>query len=103
MISPVHLETNRVVASRFAFETVEQTSHGSFRQFRSYQHNGEIMVAMYGLFSRLFLKSLAKSPPRMKGAARRGTCLGRQSLGFTRRQRLDRFGTHWWGQTKADL
>lgn len=47
--------------------------------------NGEIMVTMFGLLSRLFIKSLREKVNRgMRGAARRRTCLGKQSLGFTR-------------------
>jgi DNA invertase Pin-like site-specific DNA recombinase len=45
----------------------------------------EMKVAMYGLLSRLFLKGLKEKVRRgMGGAARRGTCLGKLSLGFTR-------------------
>jgi DNA invertase Pin-like site-specific DNA recombinase len=45
----------------------------------------EMKVGMYGLLSRLFLKGLKEKVRRgMRGAARRGTCLGKLSLGFTR-------------------
>ncbi len=48
--------------------------------------NSEIMITMYGLLSRLFVKSLREKVSRgMKGAARRGTCLGKPPLGFARR------------------
>jgi hypothetical protein len=36
----------------------------------------DLQVSLYGIFSRLFLKSLREKATRgMKGAARRGTCL----------------------------
>ncbi|MDX1967390.1 MAG: recombinase family protein, partial [Planctomycetaceae bacterium] len=55
--------------------------------------NSEIMITMYGLLSRLFVKSLREKVSRgMKGAARRGTCLGKPALGFARRPKLDSDG-----------
>jgi len=46
----------------------------------------DIKITIYGLLSRLFIKQLREKVRRgMKGAARRGTCLGKLSLGFTRR------------------
>jgi DNA invertase Pin-like site-specific DNA recombinase len=45
----------------------------------------DLKVSLYGIFSRLFLKSLREKVMRgQKGAARRGTCVGRPPLGFTR-------------------
>lgn len=52
--------------------------------------NSDILITVFGLVSRLFIKSLREKVIRgMKGAARRGTCLGKLSLGFTRRARRD--------------
>jgi hypothetical protein len=46
----------------------------------------DIKITIYGLLSRLFIKGLREKVRRgMKGAARRNTCLGKLSLGFTRR------------------
>lgn len=48
--------------------------------------NSDVMITVFGLVSRLFLKGLKEKVKRgMHGAARRGTCLGKLSLGFTRR------------------
>ena len=48
---------------------------------------------MFGLVSRLFIKGLREKSKRgMRGAARRGTCLGKLSLGFTRRVHRDASG-----------
>jgi DNA invertase Pin-like site-specific DNA recombinase len=48
--------------------------------------NSDIMITIFGLVSRLFLKGLKEKVKRgMQGAAGRGTCLGKPSLGFTRR------------------
>jgi DNA invertase Pin-like site-specific DNA recombinase len=53
----------------------------------------DLKVSMYALLSRLFLKSLREKVLRgMRGAARRHSCLGRLSLGFTRRPRRDEHG-----------
>ena len=47
--------------------------------------NSDIMITVYGLLSRLFLKGLREKVKRgMHGAAGRGTCLGKPSFGFTR-------------------
>ncbi len=55
--------------------------------------HGELMVAMFGILSRLFIKSLREKVGRgMKGAAERGTVLGKLLFGFTRRVRLDASG-----------
>ena len=52
--------------------------------------NSDILITVFGLVSRLFIKSLKEKVVRgMKGAARRGTCLGKLSLGFTRRVHRD--------------
>jgi hypothetical protein len=49
-----------------------------------------MMISLYGLLSRLFIKGLRERVIRgMRGAARRGGCLGKLSLGFTRRARRD--------------
>lgn len=45
----------------------------------------DIMITVYGLVSRLFVKGLQEKVKRgMQGAAARGTCLGKPSFGFTR-------------------
>ncbi len=50
----------------------------------------DIKITIYGLLSRLFIKGLREKVNRgMRGAARRGTCLGKLSLGFTRREHRD--------------
>lgn len=48
--------------------------------------NAEMLIGMYGLVSRFFIKGLREKVKRgMKGGARRGTTLGKPPLGFTRR------------------
>lgn len=55
--------------------------------------NSDTLITMFGLVSRLFIKGLREKVRRgMKGAARRGTCLGKLSLGFTRRVHRDEYG-----------
>lgn len=55
--------------------------------------NSDVLITVFGLVSRLFIKSLREKVRRgMKGAARRGTSLGKQSLGFTRRVHRDEHG-----------
>lgn len=45
----------------------------------------DMHVTIFGLLSRLFIKGLREKVRRgMRGAARRGTCLGKQPLGYTR-------------------
>lgn len=53
----------------------------------------DISLTIFGLLSRLFIKSLREKVGRgMKGAARRGTSVGKLPLGFARRHKLDAFG-----------
>ena len=53
----------------------------------------DVRVTIYGLLSRLFIKQLREKVRRgQRGAARRGTCLGKPSLGFTRRVHRDKDG-----------
>jgi DNA invertase Pin-like site-specific DNA recombinase len=55
--------------------------------------NWDMMISVYGLISRLFIKGLREKVKRgMRGAARRGTCLGKLPLGFTRAVRRDEKG-----------
>ncbi len=55
--------------------------------------NSEIFMMVFGLVSRLFLKGLREKVRRgMKGTARRGGCLGKLPLGFTKRAQLDDTG-----------
>src|SRR5262249_28267380 len=47
--------------------------------------NSDVLIAVYGLLSRLFIKGLREKVKRgMRGAAQRRTCLGKPPLGFTR-------------------
>lgn len=53
----------------------------------------DVMITIYGLVSRLFIKGLREKVRRgMRGAARRKTILGKLSLGFTRRAKLNADG-----------
>ena len=55
--------------------------------------NSEMLIAMYGMVSRFFIKGLREKVRRgMKGGARRGTTLGKLPLGFTRRVLRDNHG-----------
>lgn len=55
--------------------------------------NSEVLITLFGLLSRLFIKGLREKVRRgMRGAARRGTCLGKLSLGFSRRVHRDEHG-----------
>jgi hypothetical protein len=55
--------------------------------------NSDLLITVYGLVSRPFIKGLREKVRRgMRGAARRGTCLGKQSLGFSRRVHRDENG-----------
>lgn len=56
--------------------------------------HGDILITMYGLVSRLFIKGLREKVKRgMGGARRRGTCVGMLPLGFTRRPRMNADGS----------
>jgi hypothetical protein len=53
----------------------------------------DIWITVYGLLSRLFIRSLQEKVGRgMKGAARRRTCLGKPPMGFTRKLMRDESG-----------
>ena len=66
---------------------------GASDGFDLHSPNVEFEITMYGLLSRLFLKSLREKVRRgMAGASERGTCLGKLPLGFTRQQKLDLAG-----------
>jgi DNA invertase Pin-like site-specific DNA recombinase len=55
--------------------------------------NSDLLITMFGLVSRLFIKQLREKVRRgMRGAARRGTVLGRPPLGFTRKVHRDQNG-----------
>lgn len=61
---------------------------GASDGFRLNDSNWEMHVSIFGLLSRLFIKGLREKVKRgMKGAAERGTCLGKLALGFTKRER----------------
>ena len=52
--------------------------------------NWDMTISIYGLLSRLFIKGLREKVKRgIRGTARRGGCLGKLSLGFTRTVRRD--------------
>lgn len=54
---------------------------------------GEMMISVYLLISRLFIKQLREKVSRgMRGGARRRTCLGKPPLGLTRRAKRDDTG-----------
>jgi DNA invertase Pin-like site-specific DNA recombinase len=55
--------------------------------------NSDLLITMFGLVSRLFIKQLREKVRRgMRGAARRGTVLGKLPLGFTRKVKRDQNG-----------
>ncbi len=55
--------------------------------------NSDLLITMFGLVSRLFIKGLREKVRRgMRGAARRGTVLGKLPLGFTRKIHRDNDG-----------
>jgi site-specific DNA recombinase len=55
--------------------------------------HGEMLIGIYNILSRLFIKSLREKVRRgMGGAAERGTVLGKLPIGLTRRVRLDEHG-----------
>ena len=55
--------------------------------------NSDLLITMFGLVSRLFIKGLREKVRRgMRGAARRGTVLGKLPLGFTRKVHRDKGG-----------
>ena len=55
--------------------------------------NSDLLITMFGLVSRIFIKGLREKVRRgMRGAARRGTVLGKLPLGFTRKVHRDKNG-----------
>ena len=55
--------------------------------------NSDLLITMFGLVSRLFIKGLREKVRRgMRGAARRGTVVGKLALGFTRKVHRDKDG-----------
>ena len=55
--------------------------------------NSDLLITMFGLVSRLFIKGLREKVLRgMRGAVRRGTVLGKLPLGFTRKVHRDKDG-----------
>jgi DNA invertase Pin-like site-specific DNA recombinase len=55
--------------------------------------NSDLLITMFGLVSRLFIKGLREKVRRgMRGAARRGTVLGKLPLGFTRKVHREKNG-----------
>lgn len=64
----------------------------------------DMQMMMYGLFSKLLIKGLREKVARgMKGAAERGTTLGRLPLGFTRRQKVDKAGNPMFRRNRLPL
>jgi DNA invertase Pin-like site-specific DNA recombinase len=80
---------------------------GASDSFDLSSEDWDVKITIYGLLSRLFLKSLSQKVLRgMKGAARRLTCIGRPSFGFTRKTARDEHGrqiTNPDGSTKKSL
>lgn len=68
---------------------------GASDNFDLHSPNWDLEVTLYGLFSRLFIKSLREKVRRgMKGANRRHTVLGKLPLGFTKRVAHDSDGNN---------
>jgi len=66
---------------------------GASDGFNLHSDGWDIQLTCYALFSRLLMKGYREKNLRgMKGASRRGTCLGKLPLGFTRRILLDTSG-----------
>jgi DNA invertase Pin-like site-specific DNA recombinase len=66
---------------------------GASDAFDLSNENSEMLITMYGLLSRLFIKGLREKVRRgMRGAAGRGTVLGKLPLGFTRKVKRDKDG-----------
>jgi hypothetical protein len=67
---------------------------GATDNFDLFSPQGEMMMYVYLLVSRFFIKQLwEKSKRGMRGAARRRTVLGKLPLGLTRRAKLREDGT----------
>ncbi len=69
-------------------------------------HSGDwdVKVTVCGLVSRMFLKGLREKVRRgMRGAADRGTCLGKLSLGFTRQHKFDVAGNPLFGADQRPI
>ncbi len=69
-------------------------------------HSGDwdVRVTVCGLVSRMFLKGLREKVRRgMGGAADRGTCLGKLSLGFTRQHKFDVAGNPLFGADQRPI
>jgi DNA invertase Pin-like site-specific DNA recombinase len=66
---------------------------GASDGFDLFAPNWDMMLSVYALLSRLFIKGLREKVKRgLRGAARRGGSLGVPSLGFTRTARRDEHG-----------
>jgi DNA invertase Pin-like site-specific DNA recombinase len=66
---------------------------GASDGFSLFSPVGEVMMMAYGMLSHLFIKGIQEKVKRgMAGAARRRTCLGKLSVGFTRCPVLDSDG-----------
>ena len=63
---------------------------GASDGFNSADPNSDVLLTMFGLVSRLFVKGLREKVSRgMRGAVERGTVVGKLPLGFTREQELN--------------
>ena len=77
---------------------------GASDGFDLHRSDSDIQITLYGLISRMFLKGLREKVRRgMGGAAERGTCLGKLSLGFTRRQKCDADGNPMFGADQLPI
>ena len=66
---------------------------GASDGFNSADPNSDVLLTMFGLVSRLFVKGLREKVSRgMRGAVERGTVVGKLALGFTREQQVDANG-----------
>ena len=71
---------------------------GASDGFDLHRSDWDIQITLFGLVSRLFLRGGREKVRRgMGGAAERGTCLGKLSLGFTRQHKCDAAGSPMFG------
>ena len=64
----------------------------------------DVTITVCGLVSRIYLKGLREKVRRgMGGAAERGTCLGKLSLGFTRQHKCDAAGNPLFGADQRPI
>jgi hypothetical protein len=82
-----------MVATRPIVERLRKRMIGASDGFDLNSPDWDVKITIYGLVSRLFLKGFRETSKRgMKGAARRGSCIGRLPIGWTRRVCRDNNG-----------